>query len=90
MEIVKIKEDEKSLLLEVKGESYTLTSSLEEALWKNNNVSEAATFREHPYLSEPKIWVMVKKGKPKDALKEAAEELIKEVKEFKEKFKKSL
>ncbi len=90
MEIVKVKEDEKSLLLEIRGESFTLTSSLEEALWKNSNVSEAASFREHPYLSEPKIWVRVKKGDPKEALKEAAEKLIEEVKEFKEKFKKAL
>jgi len=53
-------------------------------------VSEAASFREHPYLSEPKIWVKVEKGNIKEALENAAESLIEITREFREKFKKAL
>jgi DNA-directed RNA polymerase subunit L len=90
MEVVKIKGDEKSALIEVREETFTLTSALEEQLWEDKNVSEAASFREHPYLSEPKIWVKVKKGNIREALESAAENLIEITKEFREKFKKAL
>ena len=90
MEVVKIKGDEKSVLIEVREETFTLTSALEEQLWEDKNVSEAASFREHPYLSEPKIWVKVKKGTITEALENAAENLIEITKEFREKFKKVL
>ncbi|MDT7858546.1 MAG: RpoL/Rpb11 RNA polymerase subunit family protein [Candidatus Aenigmarchaeota archaeon] len=90
MELVKIKGDEKSALIEVKEETFTLTSAIEEQLWEDKNVSEAASFREHPYLSEPKIWVKVKKGNVKEALEKAIENLIETTKEFREKFKKAL
>jgi DNA-directed RNA polymerase subunit L len=90
MRIIKLKGDAKSALIEVKEETFTLTSALEEQLWENKNVTEAASFREHPYLTEPKIWVKVKEGTVKDALKKAAEELIEITKEFREKFKKAL
>jgi DNA-directed RNA polymerase subunit L len=90
MEVVKIKGDEKSALIEVREETFTLTSALEEQLWEDKNVTEAASFREHPYLSEPKIWVKVKKGDVKEALEKAAESLIDIAKEFREKFSKAL
>jgi DNA-directed RNA polymerase subunit L len=90
MELVKIKGDEKSALIEVKEETFTLTSALEEQLWEDKNVSEAASFREHPYLSEPKIWIKVKRGNVKEALEKAIEDLIETTKEFREKFKKAL
>jgi DNA-directed RNA polymerase subunit L len=90
MRIIKLKGDAKNALIEVKEETFTLTSALEEQLWENKNVTEAASFREHPYLSEPKIWVKVKEGTVKDALKKAAEELIEITKEFREEFKKAL
>jgi len=90
MELVKVKGDEKSVLMEVRGETFTLTSALEEQLWEDKNVSEAASFREHPYLSEPKIWVKVKKGSVKDSLEKAAEKLIEASKEFREKFKEAI
>jgi len=90
MEVVKIKGDEKSALIEVREETFTLTSAIEEQLWEDKNVVEAASFREHPYLSEPKIWVEVKKGDVKEALEKAAESLIEITKEFREKFNKAL
>jgi len=90
MEVVKVKWDDKAALIEVRDETFTLTSAIEEQLWEDKNVSEAASFREHPYLSEPKIWVKVEKGNIKEALENAAESLIEITREFREKFKKAL
>ncbi len=90
MEVVKIKGDEKSALIEVREETFTLTSAIEEQLWEDKNVSEAASFREHPYLSEPKIWVKVKRGSVKEALERAVDSLMELTKEFREKFKKAI
>ncbi|MCX8190858.1 MAG: hypothetical protein N3D78_01560 [Candidatus Aenigmarchaeota archaeon] len=90
MEIVKIKGNSDTALLELRGETFTLASLLEEELWENKNVSEAASFREHPYLSEVKLWVKVKKGEVADALTETVEGLLKKVEELKKVIKKSL
>lgn len=90
MELKKIKEDEKTLLLETKGETVTLTNLLKEELWNDKNVSEAAQIKEHPYLVEPKIFVKVSRGSPKTALEKAADRVETQVKEFKEEFKKAL
>jgi len=90
MEVIKIKGDEKSALIEVREETFTLTSAIEEQLWEDKNVSEAASFREHPYLSEPRIWIKVAKGSTKEALENAVDTLIEITKEFREKFKKAI
>ncbi|MCS7093626.1 MAG: RpoL/Rpb11 RNA polymerase subunit family protein [Candidatus Aenigmarchaeota archaeon] len=90
MEIVKIKGNSDTALLELRGETFTLASLLEEELWENKNVSEAASFREHPYLSEVKLWVKVKKGEVADALTQAVDGLLKKVEELKKVIKKSL
>lgn len=90
MELKKIKEDEKSMLLEIRGEDFTLTNLLREALWEDKNVSESAQVKEHPYLAQPKIWVKTSRGSPKTALEKAADSLEAETKEFKEEFKKAV
>lgn len=90
MELKKIKEDDKTLLLETGGESFTLTNALRGELWNDKSVTEAAQIKEHPYLSKPKIFVKVSRGSPVTALKKAAERISKQAKEFKEQFKKAL
>jgi DNA-directed RNA polymerase subunit L len=90
MELKVIKEDEKTLFLEVPGETYTLTNTIREELWNDKNVSEAADVKEHPYLSQPKIFVRVTKGSPKEALEKAAERIAEKAREFAEEFKKDL
>lgn len=89
MELKKIKEDEKTLLLEVGGESFTLTNLIREELWNDKSVSEAAQIKEHPYLSQPKIFVKVSRGSPITALEKATERAIEQAKELKEQFKKA-
>ncbi len=90
MELKKITEDDKSLLVEVTGETFTVTNALREELWEDKSVSESAQVREHPYLSQPKILVKVDRGSPVIALENASERLVTLSKEFQEEFKKSL
>jgi DNA-directed RNA polymerase subunit L len=90
MELKIIKEDERTLFIETVGETYTLTNTIREELWKDKNVSEAADVKEHPYLSQPKIFVRVTKGSPREALEKAAERIAEKAREFGEKFKKAL
>ncbi|MFH1622965.1 MAG: RpoL/Rpb11 RNA polymerase subunit family protein [Candidatus Aenigmatarchaeota archaeon] len=90
MELKAVKESDDTLLLEVKGESVTVTNVVTGELWNDENVKEAAHIKEHPYLEEPKIFVKVSKGKPVTALDKAAERVIKQTEEFSEAFKKAV
>ena len=90
MELKKIKEDEKTLLLEVSGETFTVTNALREELWNDKSVTESAQIREHPYLSQPKVFVKTERGSPAAALEKAAERISSQAKEFREEFKKAL
>jgi DNA-directed RNA polymerase subunit L len=90
MQLKVIKEDESKLILEVNGETIGFVNLLEDELWKDKAVSEAACIKEHPYLAEPKIFVKVRKGSPVAALEKAAERIEDQAKEFREKFKRAL
>ncbi|MDI6798904.1 MAG: DNA-directed RNA polymerase subunit L [Candidatus Aenigmarchaeota archaeon] len=90
MELRVVKEGEKTLILELKGETIGFVNLLREALWNDKNVSEAAYIKEHPYLSEPKIFVKTSRGLPKTALEKATDFIINKTKEFREEFKKAL
>jgi len=90
MELKKVKEDEKTLIVEMSGESITLPNLIRDELWNDKNVSEAAYIKEHPYLAEPKIFVKVKRGKPITALKKVSNRTMNQLEEFKEKFKSAL
>lgn len=90
MELKILREDEKMIFLECVGETHTLTNTIREELWNDENVSEAAEVKEHPYLSQPKIFVKVEKGSPKEALEKAAERIAKKAEEFAEEFKKAI
>jgi DNA-directed RNA polymerase subunit L len=90
MELNIIKEDEKKLILEVKGETIGFVNLLRDELWKDKSVSEAAHIKEHPYLAEPKVFVKVNKGSPRTALEKAAARIRDQAKEFGEEFKKAL
>lgn len=90
MELKKVKEDEKTLLVEAKGESFTLTNTIREYLWEDKSVAEAAQVKEHPYLSEPKIFLKTSKGSPLSALEKASDKVIEISKDFKQKFKEAL
>jgi DNA-directed RNA polymerase subunit L len=90
MELKKVKEEKGLLLLEVGGETFTVTNALREELWNDKSVVEAAQIREHPYLSQPKVFVKTDKGSPEAALEKAAERISAQAREFQEEFKKAL
>lgn len=90
MDLKKIKEDDKTLLLEVGGETFTVTNALRDELWNDKSVTESAQVREHPYLSQPKVFVKTDRGSPTAALEKAAERISAQAKEFREEFKKAL
>jgi DNA-directed RNA polymerase subunit L len=90
MDLKVVKEDEKTLILELKGESISFANLIGDELWNDKSVSEAAHIKEHPYLSEPKVFVKVNKGSPRTALEKAATRIEDQAKEFKEEFKRAL
>lgn len=90
MELKVVKAEDKKLLLELAGESLTITNLLREKLWEDKNVSEAAQIKEHPYLSEPKIWVVVKRGSPLRALNKATNRALDDLEKLKKEFKEKL
>ena len=90
MELSIVKEDDKKLILETKGESIAFAHLFKDELWKDSNVKEAAAIQEHPYLAQPKIFVITSKGSPRTALEKAADSIGKQAKEFNDKFKAAL
>lgn len=89
MELKKIEDNGKRMLVELEDETIAFANMVKEKLWDDSSVKEAAVIREHPYLSKPKILVEVSRGHPKAALEKATEKLMAEAKEFREKFKSS-
>jgi len=90
MELNVVKEDEKTLSLELKGETVALTNLIRKELWSDKNVVESAQIKEHPYLAEPKVFVKVSRGGPKNALKKASDRIESQLNEFRTKFKSAL
>lgn len=84
------KEKENEILLEVKGESVSFANLIRSELWNDKSVTEAAHMKEHPYLSEPKIFVKVDRGSPITALEKAATRISDQAIEFREEFKRTL
>ena len=89
MELKKLEDNGKRLIIEFDDETVAFVNMIKDKLWEDPSVKEAATIREHPYLSKPKILVEVSRGHPKAALEKVTEKLIADAKEFREKFKSS-
>ncbi len=90
MELNIVKKEDSVLVLEIPGETITVTNVLRGELWEDKNVKEAAQIKEHPYLAEPKVFVKTSKGKPETALAKASDRIIKQAEEFSDKFKEVL
>ncbi len=83
MEVKSVKEESDTLLVELKGDTIGFANLIREELWNDENVSEAASFKEHPYMAEPKIFVKMKgRTKPEKALKDAASRIQSKLKEL--------
>lgn len=90
MELKVVEHDGKKLVLEIPGETVTMTNVLREELWEDKNVKESAHMKEHPYLANPKVLVETSRGYPQTALKKAANRIIKQTEDFAEAFKKAV
>lgn len=90
MELKKLEDTDNKLVVEFGDETIAFANMIKEKLWEDSNIKEAATIREHPYLSLPKVLVVTSRGSPVTALEKVAEKLLDEAKEFREKFKDAL
>lgn len=90
MNVKPIKKDKDLLLVELDGESMGFANLIREELWNDKNVSEAASIKEHPYMSQPRIYVKMKgKSNPTSALKSAAKRVGVKVTELKKDFQRN-
>ncbi|MEM2913160.1 MAG: DNA-directed RNA polymerase subunit L [Candidatus Bathyarchaeia archaeon] len=79
------------LTLEVEGEGHTLCSLLESVLLEDDDVEFASYSISHPLVANPVITVRTKGNKnPEEALKEAAEKILKRGRELGEEFERAL
>jgi DNA-directed RNA polymerase subunit L len=70
-----LKQTENELKIEIEGAGHGVCNLLQKKLLENKNVDQAGYDVPHPLASNPVIYVRMKgKGKPRDALLEAAEE----------------
>ena len=90
MELRRVEDTGKKLIVEFDGETIAFANMIKDKLWEESSVKEAATIKEHPYLSKPKILVETSRGSPQAALEKATEKLANEAKEFRDKFKDAL
>ena len=90
MNLKVVKEEDKTLIVEIPNESISFANLIKSELWDDPNVREAAYIKEHPYLEEPKVFVKTSRGKPQTALEKAAKRLITQAETFREEFKKAL
>lgn len=90
MELKVVKKDDKTLIVEVAGESVTFCNMVAGELWNDSNVREATYVLDHPQLSQPQIVVKVSRGSPENALRKAAARLEKKVAELGGEFDKAL
>jgi DNA-directed RNA polymerase subunit L len=90
MEVKITKEEKDTILVELGGETISFANLLRQESWDDKSTSEAAHMKEHPYLSQPKVFVKSSRGLPREILEKSAERIADQTKEFKEEFKKAL
>lgn len=86
MKIRILEKSEKSMRFEIIGEGHTFCNLLRDFLLKNPDVDFAAYKIDHPLVSNPVFYVRTRESRPEEALKKAAEDVIRALEEFKEKF----
>ena len=86
MQVSVVEDSKEKLKIEVRGESVTLTQLIATQVWQENG--QAAAFREHPFMTEPKI--LVEGSNPKKLLEKAAKKVEEQADELKDELKKAL
>jgi len=90
MELNVLKKRDNFLEIELKGESIGFANLIKEELWNDNSVDEAAYIKEHPYMSEPKIYLKTKRKDPKIVLENAIKRIEVQLKDLEKEFKRAL
>jgi len=90
MELNALKKEDNFLEIELKGESIGFANLIKEELWNDNSVDEAAYIKEHPYMSEPKIYLKTKRKDPKIVLENAIKRIEVQLKDLEKEFKRAL
>jgi len=91
MELKVLEKGKDFIKIEAKGESISFINLIKEELWNDENVSEAAWIKEHPYMAEPKLFVKMKgKAKPEVAIERAIKRISVKLKELEGEFKRAL
>jgi DNA-directed RNA polymerase subunit L len=81
MEIKLVSKDKDSIEVEIPGETETLFEPLRSALLKNPKVKIAMYHAEHPWFDAKRLFVKVSDGKPAEALRAAAKEVLSDLDE---------
>ena len=81
MEIKLISKDKESIEVEIPGETETLFEPLRSALLRNPKVKIATYHAEHPWFDAKRLYVKVSDGKPAEALRAAAKEVLSDLDE---------
>ncbi len=86
MQVSVVLDEKEKMKVEVRGESATLTQLIATEVWKLEG--QAAAFREHPFMVEPKI--LVEGGNPRKLLEKAAKVVEEQADELKDELKRAL
>ncbi len=82
MELKTTSTDKKSITIEIIGESETIINPIVQKLLGDEHVDYAECITEHPLPANPKIFVKMKKGDAKDAVKRAVKAIMKDIDDF--------
>jgi DNA-directed RNA polymerase subunit L len=95
MNVKILKKDSNEMRIEIEGEGHTFCNVLQKALLEDETVETASYDISHPLVSNPIVYVRMKEKRkpekrPETALKEAAEKIRHQTKEFRTSFEKAL
>jgi DNA-directed RNA polymerase subunit L len=90
MEVRVVKEDEKSLELEVSGVDQSVLQVIQQELLTDENVEFAAYNKPHPLLKTLKMSLVVREGKPRKIFQIACQKAAAKAKQLEESISKSL
>ncbi|HDM67192.1 MAG TPA: DNA-directed RNA polymerase subunit L [Thermoplasmatales archaeon] len=92
MEVKKIKSSSNQLELEVVGEDETLLNPIVQVLMRYEDVAYASIMVDHPTSNKRRLYIRMNKEStrnPLDVLKQAVEEVRRELNELREQFEKN-
>jgi DNA-directed RNA polymerase subunit L len=90
MDVRVLKEDQKSLELEISGIDQSVLQVIQQELLTDENVSFAAFNKPHPLLKTQKMSLIMKTGKPRQALQLACDKAYSKAKALEESITKAL